>query len=52
MVDNSTDLQYTYMNGQEVYKFAVTTVPASIKKVVENAGFGAGLTWGSAVIEW
>lgn len=38
LVENSTDLQYTYMDGQEVYKFAVTTVPASIKKVVENAG--------------
>ena len=32
------ELQYTYMDGQEVYKFAVTTVPASIKKVVEEAG--------------
>lgn len=38
LVKNSTDLQYTHMDGQEVYKFAVTTVPASIKKVVENAG--------------
>lgn len=38
LVNNSTDLQYTHMDGQEVYKFAVTTVPASIKKVVEEAG--------------
>ena len=38
LVDNPMDLQYTYMDGQEVYKFAVTTVPASIKKVVEEAG--------------
>lgn len=38
LVDNPMDLQYTYMDGQEVYKFAVTTVPASIKKVVEAAG--------------
>lgn len=38
LVNNSTDLKYTHMDGQEVYKFAVTTVPASIKKVVEEAG--------------
>ena len=38
LVDNPMDLQYTYMDGQDVYKFAVTTVPASIKKVVEAAG--------------
>ncbi|MCM1252059.1 MAG: ketoacyl-ACP synthase III [Clostridium sp.] len=38
LVENSMDLQYTHMDGQEVYKFAVTTVPASIKKVVEEAG--------------
>ncbi len=38
LVKNPMDLQYTYMDGQEVYKFAVTTVPASIKKVVEEAG--------------
>lgn len=29
---------YVCMDGQEVYKFAVTTVPASIKKVVGEAG--------------
>lgn len=38
LVENSMDLQYTNMDGQEVYKFAVTTVPASIKKVVKDAG--------------
>lgn len=38
LVKNPMDLQYTSMDGQEVYKFAVTTVPASIKKVVEAAG--------------
>ena len=38
LVKNPTDLQYTYMDGQEVYKFAVTTVPASIKKVLDEAG--------------
>lgn len=29
---------YVHMDGQAVYKFAVSTVPASIKKVVEQAG--------------
>lgn len=38
LVKNPTDLQYTYMDGQEVYKFAVTTVPASINKVLDEAG--------------
>ncbi len=38
LVQNSMDLQYTYMDGQEVYKFAVTTVPASINKVLNEAG--------------
>ena len=38
LVENSREWQYTYMDGQEVYKFAVTTVPASIRKVVEEAG--------------
>ena len=37
-VKNPTDPSYTHMDGQEVYKFAVTTVPASIKKVVGEAG--------------
>ena len=30
------------MNGQEVYKFAVNTVPASIQKVLELAGLETG----------
>ncbi|MCM1156385.1 MAG: ketoacyl-ACP synthase III [Roseburia sp.] len=38
LVENSMDLQYTHMDGQEVYKFAVTTVPASIRKVLDEAG--------------
>lgn len=38
LVHNETTLQYTVMDGQEVYKFAVTTVPASIRKVVQEAG--------------
>jgi len=29
---------YIHMDGQEVYKFAVTTVPVSIEKVLEQAG--------------
>lgn len=33
---------YTKMDGQEVYKFAVTTVPASIQKVLDEAGLQAG----------
>lgn len=37
-VENPKDLQYTHMDGQEVYKFAVTTVPASIMRVIETAG--------------
>lgn len=38
LVENPMDLQYTYMDGQEVYKFAVTTVPRSIKKALDEAG--------------
>lgn len=37
LVKNPTDLQYTYMDGQEVYKFAVTTVPESINRVLDKA---------------
>lgn len=35
-VENSKDLGYVRMEGQEVYKFAVTTVPESILKVLGN----------------
>lgn len=38
LVKNAGELHYTHMDGQEVYKFAVTTVPASIQKVVKEAG--------------
>lgn len=38
LVETSKELQYVKMDGQEVYKFAVTAVPASIHKVVEEAG--------------
>lgn len=31
-------LRYVHMDGQEVYKFAVTTVPASLQKTIEAAG--------------
>lgn len=37
LVQNPTDLHYTGMNGQEVYKFAVTKVPECICKVLEEA---------------
>ncbi len=37
LVQNSKDLHYTGMNGQEVYKFAVTRVPECICKVLEEA---------------
>lgn len=38
LVKNPTDLEYVHMDGQEVYKFAVTTVPESIHRVLEKAG--------------
>lgn len=34
-------LDYVHMDGQEVYKFAVTTVPASIQKTLDMAGIKA-----------
>lgn len=38
LVTTSKDLGYVHMDGQEVYKFAVTTVPESIMKVLDEAG--------------
>lgn len=38
LVKNSLKPDYVSMDGQEVYKFAVSTVPASIQKVLEEAG--------------
>ncbi len=38
LVQNSTELQYVHMDGQEVYKFAVTAVPESINRVLDKAG--------------
>lgn len=37
-VKNDTSLDYTWMDGQAVFKFAVKTVPAAIKEVLEKAG--------------
>lgn len=38
-VKNDTKISYVHMNGQEVYKFAVTTVPEAIRRAVEASGF-------------
>lgn len=38
---NPSDLSFTAMNGQEVYKFAVRTVPASIDEALMKAGVKA-----------
>lgn len=38
LVQNPIITDYVHMDGQAVYKFAVSTVPASIKKVVKQAG--------------
>ena len=37
-VSNTKDLSYVSMDGQEVYKFAVRTVPEAIVKATERAG--------------
>ncbi len=39
--ENSNELDYTKMNGQEVYRFAVRAVPQSIEKALDEAGVGA-----------
>ncbi len=41
-VDNGFKTDYTKMNGQEVYKFAVKTVPAAIMQAMDKAGVSAG----------
>ncbi len=38
LVDTSKDLAYIQMDGQEVYKFAVTAVPSSLQKTIVAAG--------------
>ena len=40
-VSNDKEYDYVQMNGQEVYKFAVSTVPKSILHVLEKAGLTA-----------
>ncbi len=42
LIENPLIPSYVSMNGQEVYKFAVNTVPASIQKVLELAGLETG----------
>ena len=38
LVETSKELEYVHMNGQEVYKFAVTVVPSALQKTIEAAG--------------
>lgn len=38
LISTGTEPGYLQMNGQEVYKFAVSTVPACITEVLEKAG--------------
>ncbi|MCM1266891.1 MAG: ketoacyl-ACP synthase III [Bacteroidales bacterium] len=38
LIETDRGLAYVHMDGQEVYKFAVTTVPASLQKTIEAAG--------------
>lgn len=38
LVHSAMDHDYVHMDGQEVYKFAVTVVPASIQKALDEAG--------------
>lgn len=40
-VTNDKEYDYVHMDGQEVYKFAVSTVPKSIQKVLEKASADA-----------
>lgn len=41
LIQESKEPEYIHMDGKEVYKFAVTTVPDSIQKVLEEAGVKA-----------
>lgn len=38
LTETSKELEYVHMDGQEVYKFAVTQVPTSLQKTIEAAG--------------
>lgn len=40
-VKNGYELDYTSMDGQAVYKFAVKTVPSAIRQALEQAGVSA-----------
>lgn len=40
LVSNPTAPAYVHMDGQDVYKFAVSTVPASIERILERAKLG------------
>ncbi len=42
LIRTDQTLRYVHMDGQEVYKFAVTTVPASLQKTIEAAGLTPG----------
>ncbi len=37
-VKNSVELDFAHMNGQEVYKFAIRTVPEAVFKALDKAG--------------
>ena len=37
-METSKELEYVHMDGQEVYKFAVTAVPHSLQKTIQAAG--------------
>lgn len=38
LAETSKDLEYVHMDGQEVYRFAVTAVPHSLQKTIQAAG--------------
>ena len=38
LTETSKELEYVHMDGQEVYKFAVTQVPISLQRTIEAAG--------------
>lgn len=38
LAETSKELEYVHMDGQEVYKFAVTAVPHSLQKTIQAAG--------------
>lgn len=38
LISTPKDIEYVHMDGQEVYKFAVTAVPRSLQKTIRTAG--------------